>query len=69
MKYSKDTPRVARPEFGESNMFDNQARHFIDCIRSNKKPPVPLDDGITVMKMLDAIYKSAKIGRSVPIGD
>jgi len=67
MKYPKDTPKITRPKFVESNMFDNQARQFIECIRKNKKPPVPLKHGIIVMKMLDAIYKSAKIGRSVPI--
>ena len=67
MKYPKDKPQITRPKFRENNPFDNQARHFIDCIRKNKKPPVPLEHGITVMKMLDAIYKSAKIGRSVVI--
>jgi len=67
MRYPKDTPMVTRPKFGENNMFDNQARQFINCIRNNKKPSVPLEHGITVMKMLDAIYKSAKIGRSVVI--
>jgi predicted dehydrogenase len=67
MKYPKNKSKIIRPKFGESNMFDNQAGYFIDCIRNNKKPSVPLEDGITVMKMLDAIYESAKIGRSVPI--
>ena len=67
MRYPEDTLRIIRPEFGGSNMFDNQARQFINCIRNNKKPSVPLEHGITVMKMLDAIYKSAEIGRSVVI--
>ena len=67
MKYPKDKPKFIRPKFGETNKFDTQTRHFIDCIRNNIKPPVPLEDGIFVMKMLDGIYKSAKIGRSVVI--
>ena len=67
MKYPKDTPKFIRPKFKKTNMFNTQARHFIDCIRNNKKPLIRLEDGITLMKMIDAIYKSSKINRSVAI--
>lgn len=67
IKYPKDRPYFIRPEFKENNAFYAQTRHFIDCIRNNKKPLVPLEDGITIMKMMDAVYQSSKINKSVEI--
>jgi len=46
---------------------ENQFRHFIDCIIKDKQPISTIDQGVTVLKMLDAIYRSAETGESVNV--
>jgi len=41
--------------------------HFVDCLRSGKKPVSPGTDGLRIMKILDAMYKSAESGKAVAI--
>lgn len=36
---------------------------FIKCIRNGREPEASGEDGLTVMKIIDAIYKSAKTGK------
>ncbi len=40
---------------------------WIDCIRTGKKPTAPGEDGLATQKMLDAIYRSAELGKEVTI--
>jgi predicted dehydrogenase len=42
-------------------------QHFVDCIIRRKKPGPSADNGVTVMKILDAIYESARTGTEVLI--
>ncbi len=42
--------------------------HFIDCIKKNKTPEVSGKRGLAVMRIIDAVYESAKIGKAVRIG-
>ncbi|MCX7599654.1 MAG: Gfo/Idh/MocA family oxidoreductase [Armatimonadetes bacterium] len=42
-------------------------RHFVDCILTGKQPICPGTDGLRIMKILDAAYKSAKTGNAVRI--
>lgn len=49
------------------NPYTAELRHFIDCITNGTPCIATADDGITVMKILDAIYLSAKIGHEVII--
>ena len=42
--------------------------HFVDCLLSDKVEMIsPAADGLRIMKILDAAYKSAKTGRAVNI--
>ncbi len=45
----------------EVNAYDN----FVDCIENNAKCLAPAEDGVMIMKILDAIYESAKTGHEV----
>jgi predicted dehydrogenase len=45
----------------------NQFKHFIDCILNNKQPISTIEQGVTVLNMLDAIYRSAEKGESVAV--
>jgi predicted dehydrogenase len=42
-------------------------RHFADCILANKPHTATGEEGLTVMELLDAIYKSAATGRPVKV--
>ncbi len=52
-------------DFG--NIFDKEIAHFIDCITNGTPCRNPGEDGIEVMKILDAIYESARTGHEVII--
>jgi predicted dehydrogenase len=52
---------------GTPDAFLYKIQHFVDCIRTGKPCEAPGTDGLVVQKMLDAIYKSAELGRTVSI--
>jgi len=39
--------------------------HFVDCIQNGTPCRATAEDGITVMRILDAIYESARTGHEV----
>lgn len=47
------------------DMFVAEMQHFVDCIANGTPCLAKAEDGITVMKILDAIYLSAKTGHEV----
>lgn len=49
------------------DLWKNEMQHFIDSIINNTAPDPSADQGVTMMKMLDAIYKSAETKREVLI--
>ena len=53
------------PIVKEENSFSNEIRHFVDCIKEGKEPMVPIEDGVTIQKILNGIYESAKLGKEV----
>ena len=50
---------------GQGNHFDLEMAHFIDCIVNGTTCKATAEDGIVVMKILDAIYESARTGHEV----
>ena len=54
-------------ETGTGDFFAEEDRHFIDCIKNGTKCMSTADDGIEIMKIVDAIYLSAKTGKSVEL--
>lgn len=61
------TPRYTEDENVFDANFKNETAHFIDCITNGTKCLNPIEDGVELMRILDAIYESAKIGREVVI--
>lgn len=49
-------------------LFENEINHYIDCIQGRAACIAPAADGVTLMKILDAIYESARTGHEVVIG-
>ncbi len=55
------------PKDGFAPAFTAELQHFVDCINGRCECRCPADDGIAVMKILDAIYESAETGKEVII--
>ena len=47
--------------------FANEIRHFVDCVRHGREPSAPVGQGLDVLRILDALYRSAETGREVVI--
>jgi len=58
------------PQFdANTNVFQSQALSFLSRCRG-EKPAMPYatgDEGATLMKILDAVYASSKVGREMAI--
>ncbi len=48
-------------------IFKREIDHFVDCVVNGTAPRAPAQDGVEIMKILDAVYKSAKTGHEVII--
>ena len=65
--YEKDGQIVSKTPDLAKIKSENQFKHFIDCILNNKQPISTIEHGMTVLRMLDAIYRSADAGKSVAV--
>ena len=50
-------------EFTKTPDSHNLARAFVDYLRDRAGNQAPIEDGIEVMRVLDAVYESARTGR------
>lgn len=46
-------------------LFENEINHYVSCLTDNTSCVSPAEDGIDMMRILDAIYKSAETGHEV----
>ncbi len=65
--YMTDMTLAAKTALSFDGLFENEINHFIDCIENGTKCIAPAEDGVTLMKILDAIYESAATGHEVMI--
>lgn len=59
------TPQIDSLSFDFEGAFRNEINHFVDCCLTGKETIAPVADGVQVMKMLNAVYESAKTGKEV----
>jgi predicted dehydrogenase len=50
------------------SLYNDQMAYFIHCIRNHITPNPGAVEGWTNMKVIDAAYQSAKIGRVIMVG-
>lgn len=50
-----------------SGLFENEINHFVDVLLDGIECISPAEDGVEMMKILEAIYKSAKLHEEVKI--
>lgn len=56
-----------KPEVKGNDYFVEEIRHFVECVNEGKTPISPIDDAVTVQRMLDGIYRSAAEHKEVTI--
>ncbi|GBG11033.1 hypothetical protein PAT3040_05812 [Paenibacillus agaridevorans] len=61
-----DGPEQAT-SFADNDMWVRLNAHFIDCIRDNKTPLISLADGLRVIAVSEAAYRSLKERREVQV--
>jgi predicted dehydrogenase len=59
------SPQVDHRSFDFSEAFQSEIDHFIDSCLGRKETLSPVEDGVELMKILGAIYESAKTGKEV----
>lgn len=48
-----------------NNPFEQELRHFVDCVQNGRQTSVPAEDGLVVQSILDGIYRSSKEGKEI----
>ncbi|MYL55945.1 Gfo/Idh/MocA family protein [Virgibacillus halodenitrificans] len=59
------TPQIDNVAFDFSKAFENEVNHFVECCLDGKDSIAPVSDGVQVMKILNAVYESAKTGKEI----
>ena len=49
------------------DIFEAEIRHWLDCLRTGKQPISGLEDALTIQRILDGIYRSAKEHREITL--
>ena len=49
------------------DMFRSQLKHFFDCLKGNSQPMISVEDGVQVIKIIDAARESHSSGRRIKI--
>ena len=60
--YATETRR-----FADKNQFAREMDHFADCIRANRRPHTPGEEGLQDQKLIAAIYEAARGGSVVKL--
>ena len=59
------TPVFQEPNNVFNAIFEREVAHFAECILTGCECRNPAEDGLELMKILDAVYESAKCGKEV----
>lgn len=63
--YMTDVTLKTETTMNLGSMFRQEINHYVDCILNGTKCISPAEDGVEMMKILNAIYESAKTGHEV----
>ncbi|GAG35486.1 unnamed protein product, partial [marine sediment metagenome] len=56
-----------KPHLKKISGYVAELEHFLDCIRRRRKPMATGEQGVKVQRIIDALYKSAKLGKEVKV--
>lgn len=61
------TPQIGSPTFDLAEGFQNEIDNFVGACRGETAGISPVDHGVELMKIMDAIYTSAALGEEVTL--
>lgn len=64
-KYMTDVNLKTKTALDFDGLFANEINHFVSCVKDGEQCIAPAEDGIQLMRILDAVYESAKTGHEV----
>jgi predicted dehydrogenase len=64
---TNSVPLISTESYSFDHNFDEEIKHFIDCVQNGTECINTAEDGVEIMKILDAIYESAKSKHEVII--
>ena len=73
--YTEQNGYLTNVKFAQSTalsfdgLFEKEIAHFVQCVAEGTECRNPGEDGVVLMKILDAIYESARTGHEVIIGE
>ena len=56
---------VQIPQIEKFNQFCAEMDHFAECVRDNKEPRTPGEEGLADLKVIEKLYESAETGKTV----
>ena len=62
-----DQQAKTRPQFAAYDQFRLEVDHFAVCVRENREPYTPGEEGVQDHRLMDAIYQSARSGARVEV--
>lgn len=60
-------PVLDNYSFNVKSAFNNEIDHFVDCTLNKNTCICPPEDGVRIMKILDAVYESSRTGEMIKI--
>ena len=63
--YMADVNLTVPTSLDFAGLFQNEIDHYVDCVINGTACKSPATDGIEIMKILDAVYESARTGHEV----
>jgi predicted dehydrogenase len=57
------------PSFTMDDEYSREIRHFVESIRNGTESLAPGEQGVTLMRIIDALYESAATGREVRLDE
>jgi len=67
---SHDNPKgedVTERQFPQKSQFAREIDHFSDCLRQNRTPHTPGEEGQQDLRIIEALYRSAREGKPVKL--
>lgn len=61
------TPQIDQVLFDFLDAFERQINHFVQSCLGHEQPISPVSDGVIMMKMLEAVYESAALGKEIKL--
>jgi len=64
--FEKIVPELPeREEHCDQIIYTRQMAHFLDCVQNRNLPSPGIEEGLTVLRIVDAAYESSRIGQVV----